>query len=424
MKTVLRIFNLIIMALAGVAAAFLFMPPVMSFNSNIAISTTKFAEFVPNTTYTEDIDIVSLLGTDSIHVGVQFSLNMDDVKAIMGGSRERINECLINKSVNDIVSTFHEPIDLITEYSVKSIMRSTIKDQIKQQVQAGIDNYEEKSGQTVPSTAEEIMEESGMDDTFFQNFTLALYDALNADGATVESASNVLYQQIDEALAMAEDTEMVDSSSFGDETKTTVQNNLVSILTELKLIYDGNKIKKISEVAYVYLSDFVKTELNGKVDPSELEQQATETNGDYADRLLNLYVITLLAQTPAIYDVISYTTYALYIGLFVFAALWALLIIITLIKTFTKKPWTVFGPWFWIIGGLQLVLGIGLTVLGKIVLPRIDISALNLPLTSVVLAPRTYALIPSIIFGACIVIAFVYGFFKRSVKRSIKEENK
>ena len=310
MKTVLRIFNLIIMALAGVAAAFLFMPPVMSFNSNIAISTTKFAEFVPNTTYTEDIDIVSLLGTDSIHVGVQFSLNMDDVKAIMGGSRERINECLINKSVNDIVSTFHEPIDLITEYSVKSIMRSTIKDQIKQQVQAGIDNYEEKSGQTVPSTAEEIMEDSGMDDTFFQNFTLALYDALNADGATVESASNVLYQQIDEALAMAEDTEMVDSSSFGDETKTTVQNNLVSILTELKLIYDGNKIKKISEVAYVYLSDFIKTELNGKVDPSELEQQATETNGDYADRLLNLYVITLLAQTPAIYDVISYTTYA------------------------------------------------------------------------------------------------------------------
>ena len=303
-------------------------------------------------------------------------------------------------------------------------MRSTIKDQIKQQVQAGIDNYEEKSGQTVPSTAEEIMEESGMDDAFFQNFTLALYDALNADGATVESASNVLYQQIDEALAMAEDTEMVDSSSFGDETKTTVQNNLVSILTELKLIYDGNKIKKISEVAYVYLSDFIKTELNGKVDPSELEQQAAETNGDYADRLLNLYVITLLAQTPAIYDVISYTTYALYIGLFVFAALWALLIIITLIKTFTKKPWTVFGPWFWIIGGLQLVLGIGLTVLGKIVLPRIDISALNLPLTSVVLAPRTYALIPSIIFGACIVIAFIYGFFKRSVKRSIKEENK
>ena len=98
-----------------------------------------------------------------------------------------------------------------------------------------------------------------------------------------------------------------------------------------------------------------------------------------------------------------------------------LLILITLIKTFTKKPWTVFGPWFWVIGSIQLTLGISLTVLGKYILPNVKIKAGSIPIKSVILAPRTYTLIPSLIFIACIVIAFIYGFFKRSLKKEIRQ---
>jgi len=427
MKSALRIFNLIIMALAAVATVFLFSPPMMSFTSNIAISTETFAKFVPETIYTQDIDIVNMLGTDRISFGINFTLDAEDVKAVMNGDKDQIDSRLIYDPVADVATTLHEPIDLITEYSVKSVMNSTIKDQIKTHIQEGIENYENKSGSTVASTPEEIMDEVGMNDDYFKNFTIILYNALNVDGATVDTASNVLFAQIDEALAMAEDSGMVDSSNFGTETKTSVKNSLVDVLTQLKLVYDGDKIKKISEVAYIYMSTFMVDKLTGIYSEAELTQETGETNVQYADRLLTLYIVSVIPES--FYTIVGYVTLALYIGLYVFTGLWVLLIVITLIKTFTKKPWTIFGPWFWIIGGIQLVLGIGLIILGKIVLPGIDLNNIpfvnisaEMPVKSIILSPRTYAVIPSLIYGACIIIAFIYGFFKRSYKKKLKSE--
>ena len=73
MKIVIKIFNAIIMALSLVATVFLFISSTFSFNSHIALDVEKFAKFVPETKFTENIDIVNLLGTDTIHVGIKFN---------------------------------------------------------------------------------------------------------------------------------------------------------------------------------------------------------------------------------------------------------------------------------------------------------------------------------------------------------------
>ena len=153
--------------------------------------------------------------------------------------------------------------------------------------------------------------------------------------------------------------------------------------------------------------------------PAILEQGADEETGAYGDRMVTIYVETMLPDT--FYQIIGYTCLGMFIGMFVFAAIWVILFLITLFRTFSHKPWTIFGPWFWFFGFFQLVLGVGLTIVGKVILPRYNIPLGDLPIKSFVLAPRTCALIPSLIFGACIVLAIIYGFFKRPVKREMRK---
>ena len=425
MKTAIRILNLLIMALSAVATIFLFVSTPLSFNSKIALDVKAFSQFVPETTYTSDIKIDELLGTNVIYVGIKFNVDAGGMTSIMDGNRDKINEMFISGNVKDIAQTLHEPVDLITDFAIKSVMKSTIQKEVTTQVdnarQNYIDNNPEQASM-VPST-EDIMSEVGMDENYFLNFALAMYAEADKDTATVDSLSDVLYEQIDSALAVASDSGVIDTSSFGEDMKAGIKTNLVEILNQLKLVKDDNvHLKKISEIAYIYLSDYLANALNGKVPPEELQQGTTETTPDYMDRLLNLFVTTQIPD--GVYQAIGMVSLGLFIGMFVFAATWLFLFIFTTIKTFSKKPWTFFGPWFWIVGVLQLVMGLGITVVGKFVLPQYSIQSLlpNFPISSIVLAPRTYAFIPSMIFVVCIVLAIFYLFFKVPAKRQARME--
>ena len=411
------------MALALTATIFLFASPTFSFNSNVGLDVKTFSQFVPETKYSQDFDIEKLLGTKTIHLGVKFSLKLNEVKEIKSGDRDKINQNIVSDNVDDMLKILHEPVDLITDFSIRSIIKSIIKEQVTNQVDQARENYKQKSGQDMGSTTEEIMEEVGMDDAYFTSFAFALYDSMNSDTATVDSVTQTLYDQIDDALIKAESSGAVDSSSYNQSAKEAIKDSFVQTLNQLKLVEDGGKVKKISQISYMYLSEYLKKELENKGVEESLEQEVGETIPDYADRLLRVFVFT---QMPDVfYKAIGYVSLGLYIGLFVFAAIWLLLFLITLIKTFTKKPWTFFGPLFWIIGLLQLVLGLGLTVGGKFILPKyFNISSLGLPISSLMIAPRTYALVPSILYLASIILAIVYLFFKIPAKSEYKRERK
>ena len=147
------------------------------------------------------------------------------------------------------------------------------------------------------------------------------------------------HHQIDDALAMAEEAGVVDNSGFTAEKKVEIKNNLSKVLTDLKLVQDGGKLRKISHISYYYLALYLKDGMQKKIaDPSQLEQKSDEALTDYSDRLLKLYVFT---QTPdGFYQGVGYVSLGLFIGLFVFAGIWLLLFVITLIKTFlpTIRP--------------------------------------------------------------------------------------
>ena len=197
MKLVLRIFNFIIMGIALAATIMLFTTPAFTFNSKIAIDVQTFAKFVPETKYTSEFNIVELIGTDTINVRIKFNLDAGGITKNMDGKREKINNDIIAKNVDEMADILHEPIDLITDYSIRSVIKSTVKDEITKQVDEASKKYNSTS------TAEEIMDEVGMDDAYFTKFSNSLYDSANKDGATIDSVSDVLYAQIDDALAKA-----------------------------------------------------------------------------------------------------------------------------------------------------------------------------------------------------------------------------
>lgn len=415
MKLVLRIFNFIIMGIALAATIMLFTTPAFTFNSKIAIDVQTFAKFVPETKYTSEFNIVELIGTDTINVRIKFNLDAGGVTKNMDGKREKINNDIIAKNVDEMADILHEPIDLITDYSIRSVIKSTVKAEITKQVDEASKKYNSTS------TAEEIMDEVGMDDAYFTKFSNSLYDSANKDGATIDSVSDVLYAQIDDALAKAEESGLVDNSGFTQSKKGEIQNNLLSVLNELKLVNEDGTLKKISQVSYIYLSTYLKQQLNGKVNnPATLEQKTDEDLPNYTDRLLCVFVTT---QMPDMfYNIVSYVSLGLFIGLIVFSVIWIFLFFWTLIRTFTKKPWTFFGPIFWIVGLLQVVLGLGLTVFCKFILPTMKLPIQGLPIKSFIIAPRTYALIPSILYLTCILIAIVYLVFKIMAKKEYKQQ--
>ena len=420
MKTIIRIFNLIFMALAAAATAFLFISPILSFNSNVSLDVAALSKFVPETTYTGEIDIPYLLGTDVIQVGLKFKVDITSANRFVGGDRDRINNELLKDSIGSVLEEFHEPVQLITEYTVKDTLKKILVEQVTQNVDDAIQKFKENNpGVEVNSTTEEMMIDVGMDDAYFTSFTNDIYSAMNIDHAPMDSVIQVMYQKIDEALALADESGIVDTSGYSEEAKSAIEGSLVPTLEQLKLVYSDGSVKKISSIAYIYLTDYIKTELQAKVnDVTILEQGTDETTEKYADRMITEYVITMLPE--GFYQIVGYTCLGMFIGLFVFAAIWVILFLITLFRTFSGKPWTIFGPWFWFFGTLQLVLGIGLLVFGKFILPTLSIPMNGIPIKTVILALRTSALIPSLIYGAIIILAIIYAFFKYPVKRSMR----
>lgn len=414
MKIAIRVLNIIIMAISVVAGIFLFMPPAFSFNSKVTINVATFSQFVPETEYSKDIDIPTLLGTDSIYVGVRFQLDVAGIADMKDGDKEKINDKLIAENLKEMIELLHEPIDLITDFTIRANIKRLISEQVYANVDQAVQTYNQKAG--LDNKTEDIMEDVGINDAYFTNFSNALYDAANADGATVDSTNEVLLDQINEALIKAESSGAADTSSFGDSQKAAMTESLKGVFQSLNLIEDdGIHLKKISAIAYMYLSSYLKDQLKESYDEATLERKSGEKDDAYADRLLELFVKDKMPDL--FYKIVGYVSLGLFIGLFVFAGVWAILLVITLLKTFTKKPWTIFGFWFWIVGVVELIVGFGLTAITKLVLSKFDVSQFGLPIKEVLISIKTYALVPSILFAVMIVVGIAYAFVRSAAKK-------
>ena len=421
MKLVLRILNLVIAAIAGVAVVLLFAMPAFSFNSKVVVDVNKFSSFIPETTYTKDIDVVDTLGTDEIQVGIKFKLSATDINKVMNGDKDIINNNVIVKNLDDTLEILDKAVDVLADNTIRKNLQNIIKDEIARQIENG-----KPEGENTPST-EEIMETLDMDDHYFEVFADNLYDEANKDDATVDSVGAVLQEKIDEAVTKAEKSGAIKPGTYTQEQKEQNKLNLRNVLQQLDMIKeDGEHLEKISELPYLYILKYVKEQLNGKVAETELNKKAGETNKDHTFRLLEAWVLNLMPDV--FYKVVSYVSLGMFIGLFVFAGTWILLAAFELLHfIFVTKKHRLFKglflPIFVIVGLLQVVLGFVLTGVCKYVLPaKLDISRFKLPIKDAIIVPRTCTLATSIVFIITVGVGIAYFILKLCLPKEEKAE--
>lgn len=415
MKIVIRVFNVFIMAISLAAAVLLVATPTISFKARLGMDVETFSEFVPTTEYSNEMKMSDMLGTDKINLGLKFDVYMGDAPKLMGGDKKTINETMLLSNIDNVLDELHEPVELITDYAIRTVIRKTVENEIRTQIENARD------AMSSSSTTQDILDDAGMDDQYFANFANALYDAANKKGATVESASNALYEQVDDAMTRAEEFGATNTADFNDK-KDEIKNNMVTILSDLNLVNPDGTLKPIGQISFSYIAEHFRGELLAKgYDEAELAQRADEETPDYADRILTTYIMSIIPD--AFYTGATTVSIALFIGIFVFIGLWVLLFVLTLLRTLSKKkPWTMFGPWFWIVGSLQLVLGLALTIATNVVLRSINLNIDTGPLKEFLISVRTCCLIPSILFLVSIFIAIPYLVLKIMAKQDYRAE--
>ena len=450
MKTVIRLFNFLIIGIAGAAIALLFLTSTLTFNSRISINnefiSNYFATVVEKVNqpaqsetdpvlkepFINEINVSKVLGTDHVNLKIQFDLDFGEVNTFMGKQdKDLINQELIDKNLSAIFADVHEAVNILTEYTARTALRSVAKKEIYKQVKKSLEETH------YPSTATDIMDEVGMNDNYFRGFAKTLYDAANTpdnpttakadDGCSVNKFVQTIKQQLEDVLDEAEQITgghvSKDAMLNNPNLDNDLRNGFISVITSADLVQgDGETFVKMEKAAYVFLAKILKEQLSSSTPASELEPLAGESREAYAERLSKMYAHYMLPDLS--YTIIGYTSLGLFIGVLVFTAIWAVLIIITLIRTFSsKKPWTIFGPWFWVIGSLQVVLGLALTIFCKFYLPGMSFvqnALAGSPIKSIALAPRTSVLIPSMIFLGTIVFAIIYTILAHPVKKEYK----
>ena len=414
MKLVLRILNLVIAAIAGVAVVLLFAIPAFSFNSKVVVDVNEFSKFIPETAYTKDIDVVDTLGTDEIQVGIKFKLSATDINKVMNGDRDIINNIVIIKNIDDTLQTLDDAVDILADNTIRRTLQTTLKDLVSQHI--------ESSKKDTDKSADEIMDLLGLDDEYFKNFSNGLYDEANKDGATVDTVGAILQEQIDDAILRAEKSNAIKPGSFTQEQKDSVKASFTNILNQLEMVKsDGKSLEKISDLPYMYVTKFVKQQLDGKVAEAELEKKEGETNRAHSDRLLETLVINLIPDI--VYQIIGYVSLGMFIGMFIFAGTWILLAAFELLHfIFVTKKHRLFKglflPIFMLSGLLQVVFGFVLTGVCKYVLPaKLDIASFKLPIKDAIIVPRTCTLASSIVFIIVVGAGLVYFILKKFVPK-------
>lgn len=427
MKLVVRIFNLAIAALALVATIFMFTMPLVSFSSKITLDVEQLTGLIPDNEFKKYMKINEALGTNTIDVGISFKLSAADSNKAMNGDREVINENFIKNNLDTLTHELYQAVDLIGDYAVRTVIRETIGKELTAQIESAIESFNDEYEGIISFNAEDVMEDAGLGEQYLNNFAISLYNSLRSEEATITSIAEVINGSegpIQRILDTIKEygLEVPEENVAG--IKDNVKSTIKSALESFNLVKeDGESVESITNIAYMFATNFIKEDLAKDPKYTEELEKGEETWGDYSNRLLYLFVTDKVPDMA--YTIMGYVTLGLFISLFFFAGLWVSLIAVTIYRTFfSKKTWTFFGAWFWILGPIQLIFGFGMTIVGKFVLPQV-MAQFDIPIvTSLILAPRSFLFIPSLIYVVFIFVGIAYAIVTKPVKDEYKRNKK
>lgn len=448
MKLVIRIFNIIYLALCAVACVTIFTAPTLAIGGGVSLTkdaTTsllyeKVKDSFEGMTQEEFKECLDFGDKDALALDFNLSIPANVIINYKDkANTEAVIKDQVQPFIDNMVTKLEPSINKLAEKAIKKQAKQPLKESITDQIKARNDTFDMSQLAGV-----------GITDEYIDGFIDDVVEILFEGGNEMDDIFDVVEERIDEICEMLHDNGVagfeVINEELIDSMSDQVENGIEDALKEAGFCDEDGNLLFVDE----YLCKLLDGEINigggssedgekgeepedkktikfNALTPEE-EQRKKEAHDKLVDKITEkLWEPIQKLDIPG--KVEQFGQYGLY-ALFALAAPWLVFAIITFVKTLLRKrigakPWIVF-----VFSFLSLILGVGITIASTILLPKLTGMIPNIPqdiaglLNGASLSIKTCAFVSSILYLVMIPFSIVYVVFRKKYKKQLKKEAK
>ena len=452
------IFNAVIVCFCVLTIASYFFAPAMNYGAKV-VTTPELTEELKKLLITEDssstekeageisenevmADVLDQLGKDKVTLTFSIKATTPQLFALLFNKEE--TEAAIKRVINANVSTVLDEmsgsIDVVVEDLSKSMLRLSVKSALSDTINDFINN-EELSDKTVDT----VLNELGLTDEYLDEKSGEIFEAIKADGATVDTVTDAAIKVIDDvvndlAASATGEYENLTIENLPDSVKETIKSSIKSIIGGFA---DKNGNINLDSIIYNALGRAL--DKSSAATPTEGEETAAIKTALFADdektytkedveKLITDKINAFF--TESVISAISTSITLLTLGMALAFALWGWLVIKIVIKLFAENPTIKVWSAIWL--GSSPILSlfatpaiVGLAISNLDTAPAFITNALTkfLPANvynvltaaskSISVTVTSTTMYTAIITGVFLVFSIFYMIFRKKLKRDI-----
>ena len=394
MKLILRIFNIILIAISAVAIGFVALTPLMQMNVDYTVETSDLMNVFKGKLGSgedsiSDEELEQIIVEQTHGDGIKFSLSLKLESKGMKKMRDASTDERLN-AIRDEVFTpvikqvidneeIKGVVNKLAETMAKKMARKTLREQI-------ISNLVQGDDKENP----EFLNNAGITDQFLDGQTQSIYDALTGQNGKEPSISNVADSIVDVLINIEEQFQSAPGSEYDEyreggskymdeeeirDLKEDIKTQLNDMLVENNLADSEGHILSTDEALALIIQQMLEqanssSSSSGEEEHTEepslvlahyeevkSEEEKTEENrktlgeviSEAAWKVINDNVFKDDSTKATIADAVGLVSKYGVIVQYVFMGMWGVLAIFALIKIFArKKPYVYMGFFWWL----------------------------------------------------------------------------
>ena len=418
------------MAFALTAVITLLVMPTVRINVGYSMTADQIAQAFPSEGEEGEgsdsgIDFKEMLGDEGISLDLSLSVDSKLLfNSLTGDPQTVIEENFVEPNVKNIAASLKKPLGNIGQGMLKYMVTAFYT----KTYESAIDSLKSDSE---TRTTKEIRIAGGIDDDYLKGESEDVMTELNKNTATVTSLSNVMFNSLLNGTKKFNNAKVgYTIPEMGEDQRGKVKDTVKEMLDGLGMVKeDGESLYPINIVMDAMIVGVFRESSKTEAPENEtIEQKAAAL-----DKELATFIKGMIPSES--YSTLAMVLKIVLIVLLVFVGIWGLLFIYTLLRTLLakKKVWTMTGPIFWILGLLQIILGIGLTAAVSVLMNSGVLNSIignsagssggeeaASMMAGLKLSIMTSMFIPSIILLIMIPFMIVYAVMKHKYKRELK----
>ena len=353
------VFNAIIICFCALTIASYFFAPAMNYGAKV-VTTPELTNELKTVLITEDsspdssqtgeiseneviADVLDQLGKDKVTLTFSIKATTPQLFALLfnKAETEAAIKRVINANVTTVLDEMSGSIDVVVENLSKSMLRLSVKSALSDTINDFISN-EELSDKTVDT----VLNDLGLTDEYLDEKSGRIFEAIKADGATVDTVTDATIAVIDEvvndlASSTTDEYENLTIENLPDSVKETIKSSIKSIIGGFA---DKNGNINPDSIIYNVLGRALDKSSETPTEGGETAAIKTALFADGEKTYTKEDVEKLITDkinaffTGSVISAISTNITLLTLGMALSFALWGWLVIKIVIKLFAENP--------------------------------------------------------------------------------------